>query len=156
MSNRYSAKQVVAAAIRRLRCKPAEYERESAPRDRGRIRRSHYVWISAAVAGSLFAAAGCGKKQPAAIPVQAASQNSASAVAVTARPVKTGAISQTVDVTGSLVALQDVIVGAKQAGKIASVYFNEGDPVRAGQMVALMDTSELEGQLQQQQANLQA
>lgn len=75
---------------------------------------------------------------------------------VTVAPVTTGSISKTVEVTGSLVALQDVVVGAKMAGRLATVTPHEGDAVTAGQVVATMDTADLNAQVAQAQANIAA
>src|SRR5437016_3542356 len=76
--------------------------------------------------------AGCGKKAE----VQAGGPNPAnmaggSAVAlatVSVAPATKKDISKTVEVTGSLVALQDVMVGARLAGRLKTVYVHEGDP----------------------------
>jgi len=76
--------------------------------------------------------------------------------AVTVSSATTGDIAKTVDVTGSLVALQDVVVGTKQAGRVAQVLVHEGDPVRAGQVVAMMDTADLTAQKLSAEANVQA
>ncbi len=78
------------------------------------------------------------------------------AAAVNIAKVKTADISKEVEVTGSLVALNDVVLGAKLAGKLASVNLHEGDAVSAGQIVAVMDTTDLMAQVQQQEANVRA
>src|SRR5579871_3533199 len=125
-------------------------------------RRKARAWMAASlILVALALTAGCRGKTDNTVNVQTAKtsatpSDTGSAAAVSVQPARTGDITQTVDVTGSLVALQDVVVGAKQAGKIASVYLREGDPVRAGQVVAAMDTIDLSAQLQQQQANLQS
>src|SRR5204862_7331494 len=67
---------------------------------------------------------------------------------------RTGAISDTAEVTGALAALQDVTVGVKLAGKVVAVYVREGDHVKAGQIVAQQDTADFQAQLDQQRANL--
>jgi HlyD family secretion protein len=108
---------------------------------------------------AIMLAAGCGKKPeagPGAAKRAAVAEASTAGALVTVTDVKRGPISKTVDVTGSLVALQDVVVGAKQAGRLATVYVHEGDPVSAGQTVAVMDTTEMQAQVQSAQANLQA
>jgi HlyD family secretion protein len=83
-------------------------------------------------------------------------QAEASAIAVKVTPAILGDIDKTVEVTGSLVALEDVVVGNKLAGKLAAVYVHEGDKVQAGQVVAQMDDVDLKAQVMQQQANLQS
>lgn len=76
----------------------------------------------------------------------------ASGVAVNVRAARRGDIARTVDVTGSLVALNDVMVSAKSSGKLVAVYPREGESVRAGQVVAEMDTVDLRAQLAAQEA----
>lgn len=79
-------------------------------------------------------------------------------MAVQARvtPAVEGTIQLTALVTGVLTARNDVTVGVKSPGKLAAVYFREGDAVTAGEIVAQQDTSDLQAQLNQQQANLDA
>jgi HlyD family secretion protein len=50
----------------------------------------------------------------------------------------------------------EVYVATKYAGRVAEVFFNEGDMVEAGQVVARMDTSALDAQLRQAQADITA
>ncbi|MBM3495707.1 MAG: efflux RND transporter periplasmic adaptor subunit [Armatimonadetes bacterium] len=75
---------------------------------------------------------------------------------VTVAPAVSGTISKTVDVTGKLIALQDVTVGSRMAGKVASVNVREGDRVQAGQIVAAMDVEDYRPQKDSMQANLEA
>ena len=49
-----------------------------------------------------------------------------------------------------------IFVAAKYPGRIAEVLFNEGDTVEAGQIVARMDTTALEAQLREAEAQIQA
>lgn len=49
---------------------------------------------------------------------------------------------QTLAITGSIAATEDVAVGAKVAGRISAVYVRDGDEVRAGQIVAQIDPSD--------------
>ena len=83
--------------------------------------------------------------------LQPAKSTAASQVVVT--PVAERTISRTIDVTGALNTLNDVTVGAKIAGKIAAVYFREGDHVSTGQIVAQLDTADLKAQFDQAYAN---
>lgn len=107
---------------------------------------------------ALLCIAGCGPKPEAGGPggANSAQVEEASAIVVNVASASRQDISKTIEVTGSLVALQDVVVGAKMAGRMASVYLREGDPVRAGQVVAVLDTTDLRAQVQQAQANLEA
>jgi HlyD family secretion protein len=105
---------------------------------------------------SIAALSGCGKKSPDAAevtPAKTASVQSA-AIQVSVTPVKIQPMSDSADVTGALAALNDVTVSVKIAGKMAAVYFREGDVVRAGQIVAQQDTADLQAQLDSQRANL--
>jgi len=49
-----------------------------------------------------------------------------------------------------------IFVATKYPGRIAEVLFNEGDTVEAGQIVARMDTTALEAQLREAEAQIQA
>jgi HlyD family secretion protein len=49
-----------------------------------------------------------------------------------------------------------VFVAAKYPGRVKDVLFNEGDTVEAGQVVARMDTTPLEAQLREAQAQIKA
>lgn len=99
----------------------------------------------------LTAAVGCGRK-PVTTSQSTASAHSAG-ISISVAPVIRKSIIKTEDVTGSLVALDDVTVGTKQAGKLAVVYVREGEPVTAGQVLAVMDTVDVQAQVQQARAN---
>jgi HlyD family secretion protein len=105
---------------------------------------------------SIAALGGCGKKpaEPAAVPGGKAASVQAAPIQVSVTPVKIQPMSDTANVTGALAALNDVTVSVKIAGKMAAVYFREGDLVRAGQVVAQQDTADLQAQLDVQRANL--
>ena len=66
-------------------------------------------------------------------------------VALASAAIKT--LSQTLDITGNLTTADDVQIGAKQAGRITSVFVKDGDAVSAGQVVAEEDTTQLREQL---------
>src|SRR5687767_2721569 len=101
--------------------------------------------------------AGCGRPPAEEKPGGAApGAEIVSASLVNVEPAQTRTIQKTMEVTGNLVALQDVLVGAQGGGKLAAVRVQEGDSVSAGQVVAVMDTVDLAAQVQQQQANVQA
>ncbi|HET7085554.1 MAG TPA: HlyD family efflux transporter periplasmic adaptor subunit [Rhizomicrobium sp.] len=48
----------------------------------------------------------------------------------------------------------EIYVATKYAGRVSTIMFNEGDTVEAGQVVARMDTSALDAQLRQEQAQI--
>ncbi|MEI6431651.1 MAG: biotin/lipoyl-binding protein, partial [bacterium] len=118
--------------------------------------------IAACVAISLFALAGCsrdekteGSPKPGASP--AAGQN----VAAAATPVRVAAareetVTRSVPVTGSIAALQTVVLSPKLSARVEAVAGREGTPVRKGQVVVQQDISDFQIQLQQAEANLQA
>lgn len=76
------------------------------------------------------------------------------AIQVSVTPARVESLSETIEVTGALNALRDVMVGVKSNGKIVAVYFREGDFVRAGQVVAQQDTTDLQAQRDQTLAQL--
>jgi RND family efflux transporter MFP subunit len=106
---------------------------------------------------------GCGRRggeQAAPTKATQASAESA-AIQVSVTPAHVESLSQTIEITGALNTLRDVTVGVKANGKLVAVYFREGDTVRAGQVVAQQDTTDLQAQLDsviaqqnQAQANL--
>lgn len=105
-----------------------------------------------------MALAGCGSKpsDPGKGAGKAGASEDAAAVMVNVRPAARGDIARTIDVTGSLVALNDVTVGAKSSGKVVAVYPREGEQVAAGQIVAQMDTIDIRAQLGAQEAGARA
>ncbi len=102
-----------------------------------------------AVAGMM---SGCGRRASAPNVQEA----TAPATAVAVVSARTGDIPFTISVTGSLQTLDDVTISAKVPGKIAQVFVREGDTVRAGQVVAQQDTSDLAAQVRQAEAALQS
>jgi HlyD family secretion protein len=63
-------------------------------------------------------------------------------------------VTRTVPVTGSVSALQSVTLTPKVTANVVAVAGREGDTVRAGQVLVQQDTSDLQNQLRQAQANL--
>jgi HlyD family secretion protein len=82
-----------------------------------------------------------------------AAQNAA-AVSYTTAPVTRGSITDAVTGTGPIAAANAVPLNFKNSGKVAEIDVNVGDQVKAGQVLAKLDTSDLQAQLQQAQANL--
>ncbi len=70
--------------------------------------------------------------------------------------VKLGTIADSVPVTGSIQALQDVQIAAKTTARVTQVTVREGDVVRAGQLVVQQDATDLISNVQQAQASVQA
>jgi HlyD family secretion protein len=73
---------------------------------------------------------------------------------VTVQPARTETMSEELEITGDIVAGEDTVIGAKQSGKIVGVYVREGDTVAVGQLIASLDTSQLNSQLRQAQAQV--
>lgn len=61
-----------------------------------------------------------------------------------------------IDINGPLKTLDEVVVGARASGKLTFVSVQDGTPVRAGQTIAQVDSSQLYAQLQQAQAGVAA
>lgn len=78
------------------------------------------------------------------------------AVPVEVAPVTTRTLVDTVTAGGTVEAVEDVTVTSKIPGRVAAVYAQEGDAVRAGQVLVRLDSTELATQVQQVEANLQA
>ena len=70
--------------------------------------------------------------------------------------VRRGVITEIVSVTGNVTTTRSVALGFENGGTIAAVYHNEGDHVNAGAIIAKLDTQNLEAQLAQAQANVNA
>lgn len=67
-----------------------------------------------------------------------------------------GNMQQTVEVTGDINALDQVVLSAKISGRVAAVYAREGDPVTPGMIVAKLDPDDAQSNLQAAQAELES
>jgi HlyD family secretion protein len=76
------------------------------------------------------------------------------AVPYTTSKVQTGTISSTVTATGPISASSAVPLNFKNSGKLASISAKVGDQVTAGQVLATMDSTDLQSQVAQAQATL--
>ncbi len=65
-----------------------------------------------------------------------------------------GDLTQTVTATGTLNPVTNVLVGCQVSGTISKVYVDYNSIVKAGQLIAELDPSTYEAQLEQAQANL--
>ncbi|MGV3615972.1 MAG: efflux RND transporter periplasmic adaptor subunit [Fimbriimonas sp.] len=63
-------------------------------------------------------------------------------------------LSETIEVTGDVTAGEDTNVAAKQPGRVVAVYVKDGDPVTAGQLLATLDSTQAQAQLNQAQAQI--
>ncbi|MBX3117702.1 MAG: efflux RND transporter periplasmic adaptor subunit [Fimbriimonadaceae bacterium] len=76
------------------------------------------------------------------------------AVLVTTAVATSMPMSETLDITGQIVTSDTASVGAKVAGRLASVNVKDGDSVQAGQVLAVQETSIQNAQLRQALAQL--
>lgn len=68
--------------------------------------------------------------------------------------VENGNITQTVDATGNVESANELDLPFESNGKIAKIYKNVNDPVRAGEIVMSLDLTELNAQVSQAQAGV--
>ncbi len=71
-------------------------------------------------------------------------------------PVKQGTITETVSVTGNTTPVKSVSLGFENGGTIASASYDVGEHVYAGSVIASLNTSDLNAQLAQAQATVDA
>lgn len=70
--------------------------------------------------------------------------------------VERGNLTEIVSVTGNVTSTHDTNLAFENGGIIAAVYKQEGDHVAAGDVIARLDTQDLEAQLAEAQANVDA
>jgi HlyD family secretion protein len=70
--------------------------------------------------------------------------------------VRRGDIRQTISATGKVQAVTTVQVGTQVSGTVAELYADFNDHVKAGQIIARLDPSQIEAQLKQSRASLAA
>jgi RND family efflux transporter MFP subunit len=71
-------------------------------------------------------------------------------------PVVTATLERTEEITGSITAGEDVLIGAKIGGRLVEVLVKDGQSVRAGQVIAQQETEELLTRLRQAQEGARA
>lgn len=74
---------------------------------------------------------------------------------VEAEPVKLGSITKTLSLTGNILPDAQVTLYAQVPGVVEKITIDEGDSVKKGQLIALIDASKYKLQLEQAQANLE-
>lgn len=96
------------------------------------------------------AAGGCKGKGPAA----KAEKATIAAIPVTTVAVRSDRIAKNLVVNGSIIPRSQINVLPKTSGRVVDLKVAEGDTVRKGQVLAVLDTPELSWQLQQQRSGL--
>lgn len=71
-------------------------------------------------------------------------------------PVNRGSIVNAINAAGKVEAVKSIGLDFKSSGVIKAIYVQPGDRVKAGQVLACLDTADLEAQLAQARANLEA
>jgi multidrug efflux system membrane fusion protein len=105
--------------------------------------------------GSLVAACTAACSSEAAAPQQSQGDRGGTAVPVTIATVVRKAMPLDISVVGTVEAFSTVAVHAQITGTLTSVGFNEGDDVKAGQVLFTLDRRPLEATLAQVKANLE-
>lgn len=111
---------------------------------RGRILLAVVILLAASVL-----TAGCGRGKKAEVPPPAGTP-----VEVTSATRST--VMRTVDITGSVRALEDVTLSAKMAGKVTRVPFREGDRVSAGAVVVQQETVDISNSIRSAEAGVRS
>lgn len=97
---------------------------------------------------------GCGREKPAVPEAAASAVEAAAPVQVTLA--KQGVLEEAVLMTGHLRALNKAQVHSRIGGRVLEVRAREGDRVAAGEPLVILESSSLQAQERQAQANLQA
>jgi multidrug efflux pump subunit AcrA (membrane-fusion protein) len=111
-----------------------------------RAERPHPLTLARALAALGIALAGCGKHDV------TAERLPADPIAVRVARLHLGRLTSPVEVSGSLVAVHSVTVGAAAAGRILTTGVREGDRVRAGDRIAQIDPAPYAAGVAQTQA----
>lgn len=69
-------------------------------------------------------------------------------------PVEKGSLTVLVTATGSLQPTDEIDVGSELSGVVAELYVDNNDPVKAGEVLAKLDTTRLQAQAQQSRASV--
>jgi RND family efflux transporter MFP subunit len=77
------------------------------------------------------------------------------AIPVTLAPVQSGGLANTIEATGLLFTEDESKLSFKIGGVVESVYVNEGDFVKAGQILATLKNTEIASQVSQVELNVQ-
>lgn len=114
------------------------------------------IGVGSLVMAGILALGGCVDRD-----AQAQAALTKEIVTDTTVPVQTVAVRSedvavSMELTGSIVADDDIVISAKTPGRLVAVYVREGDEVSAGQVVARQETNTASVQLRQAQAQVSA
>ena len=112
-----------------------------------RIRSRRPLWIGLLVAAVLLSGLGLWQRQRTAV------RRDVTPYTTVAR---SGVLPGVVSATGELDAMVRVNVSPKRQGVLKALYVDEGMPVKAGQALAVMDSSDLQDRFQELEANLRS
>lgn len=104
--------------------------------------------------GQLLALAKGGGKDAAAPAAPTAGTPPARPMPVEAVKVKVGAVTRTVTAVGSLMSSESVVIRPEVTGRITSIAFSEGEPVKKGAVLIRLDDAVARATLAQAQASL--
>lgn len=114
-------------------------------------------WMAAGMVVLALAAAGLwwfGRGEPITPPQAQAPTGGMPAVAVEAVKVTVGPIARRIEAVGSLRSNESVTLRPEIAGRVAEILFEEGRPVKRGQVLIRLDAATFAAQLEQAQASL--
>lgn len=77
-------------------------------------------------------------------------------IAYETRPAVVGSLSITVSATGNLAPTNSVNVGTEISGTVKAVYVDDNDPVKKGELLAVLDTTKLQTKVESASAALRA
>jgi RND family efflux transporter MFP subunit len=109
------------------------------------MKRTSILWVTVAAA----ALSGCGQKAPEVVKAKAPEP-----ISVATALAKQETVERTLMATGSLSPDETTTVSAEVQGRVAKLYFDFGQPVKKGQVMAEIDTHELSLQLERMRALL--
>ncbi|MCX7709077.1 MAG: efflux RND transporter periplasmic adaptor subunit [Clostridia bacterium] len=112
--------------------------------NRNKFKKTGIAFTSGILIATLFA--GCGSKKPV--------EQKAEVKNVKTITANIASISTEVEYASKLKPLQEISISPKVAGKVATVKADVGSIVEKGQVLMTLDSTDLQAQLQQQQANL--
>jgi RND family efflux transporter MFP subunit len=124
------------------------------------VKRWHKLTLAVLLLAGVAAGVGRVLSERKAQQVQATAAPKAAAVLELAAsdllPVQRGELTRTLEVSGSLVAVNSAFVKARVAAEVKAVSVREGDSVRVGQVLLQLDTTEFDWRLRQAEQQAQA